>query len=199
MQLYSASPFVRARQLVADLVALTAIVVAAVLGTGIGTAIAALGAFGRSVEEAGEGLRRSMSDAASTLGDIPVLGDAAAAPFEQASGVGASLAASGQDQQRLMTTLGVVVGLIVAVLPIALVLLVWLRRRVGFARRAGLAARLGATAEGRDLLALRALVRGPSRTLLAVAPQPAAAWRAGDPAAVAALADLELRAAGVIR
>ncbi|WP_210480159.1 hypothetical protein [Naasia sp. SYSU D00948] len=199
MQLYSASPLVRTRQVVADVVALTAIVVAAVLGTGIGTAIAALGGFGRSVEEAGDGLRRSMSDAASTLGGIPVLGDAAAAPFEEASGVGASLAASGQDQQRLMTTLGVTVGLIVAVLPIALVLAVWLRRRIAFARRARATARLAATLEGRDLLALRALVLAPSARLLALASDPATAWRERDPATVAALADLELKAAGVIR
>ena len=199
VQLYSASPLVRTRQLIADAVALTSIVVAAVLGIGIGSAISALGSFGRSVEQAGEGLRRSMSDAASTLGGLPVVGDAAAAPFEDASGVGASLAASGQDQQRLMTTLGVTVGLIVALLPIALVLAVWLRRRIAFARRARVAARLAATSEGRDLLALRALVRAPSTRLLSLVADPATGWRAGDPGTVSALADLELRAAGVIR
>jgi hypothetical protein len=199
MQLYSAAPFVRTRQIVADLVALTVIVVATTLGIAVGGAIVALGEFGRAVEEAGEGLQRSMSDAASTLGGLPLVGETAAAPFEQASDVGASLAASGQDQQRFTTTLGVVVGLIVALLPIALVLLVWLRRRVAFARRASVAARLGSTPEGRELLALRALVRAPSNRLVAVAPDPAAAWRSGNPEVVAALADLELRAAGVLR
>lgn len=199
MHLYSASPLVRTRQVVADLVAITAIVTAAALGIGVGGAITALGAIGRSVEDAGEGLRTTMADAASTLGGVPLLGDAAAAPFEEASRVGASLAASGQDQQRFTTTLGITVGLIVALLPIALVLVVWLRRRLAFMRRARRTAALAATPEGRDLLALRALLASPPRPLLALASDPADGWRSRDPRVLSELADLELRSAGVLR
>ena len=52
---------------------------------------------------------------------------------------------------------------------------------------------------GPDLLALRALTRRSTATLLGVAPDPAAAWRHGDAAVVAALAAVELAALGLRR
>jgi hypothetical protein len=198
MQLYSASPLVRSRQLLTDVVAVLAILLSILLGYAVGGAIGALAAFGRSVQQAGEGLQRSMSDAASTLGGIPVLGDAAAAPFQEASGVGSSLIASGEDQQRLFETLGLTLGLLVALVPIAVVLVVWLRHRVAFVRRARKARLLASSPEGRGLLALRALTTASPARLLAVTADPAAGWRAGDPGVVAALSDLELRRVGVL-
>jgi hypothetical protein len=47
------------------------------------------------------------------------------------------------------------------------------------------------------LFALRALTNRPLRQLHRVHPDPARAWRAGDPAATAALAELELAALGL--
>ncbi|WP_210508355.1 hypothetical protein [Naasia sp. SYSU D00057] len=199
MQLYSVSPLVRSRQIVSDLLALAVVVGSTALGITVGLAFAALGRFGRSVEEAGAGLQRSMSDAASTLEDLPVVGSAVSAPFRDASGVGASLVASGQEQQRLMTTLGIVAGLLVALLPIALVLTVWLRRRLAFVRRARRVSALAASPAGLELLALRALAGAPSPRVVAAAPDAVEGWRRGDPEVVRALADLELRAAGVRR
>jgi hypothetical protein len=199
MQLYSASPLVRSRQLLGDAVALAGILASAVLGSTVGLAIAGLARFGRSVEEAGTGLQRSMSDAASTLAGVPLLGSAVSAPFRDASGVGASLVASGQDQQRMVTTLAVVAGFVVALVPIAVVLAVWLRRRLAFVRRARRASALVGVPGGLDLLALRALASAPAQRVAAATPDAVGGWRRGDPGAVRALADLELRAAGVLR
>lgn len=47
------------------------------------------------------------------------------------------------------------------------------------------------------LLALRALTHRPSTALAAVHPDPAAAWRDGDPDVTARLADVALRALGL--
>src|SRR5215218_3122208 len=173
MQLYSVSPLVRSRQILADGIALAVIVTSAALGITVGLAFTAMARFGRSVEEAGAGLQRSMSDAASTLGDIPLVGAGASAPFQDASGVGASLVASGQEQQRMMTTLGIAAGLLVALVPIAIVLVVWLRRRLAFVRRARRSAALAGAPGGLELLALRALAGAPSARVLAAAPHPA--------------------------
>jgi hypothetical protein len=199
MQLYSVSPLVRSRQLLADIVALAVIVTSTALGITVGLAFAALARFGRSVEEAGAGLQRSMSDAASTLADVPLVGSAVSGPFVDASGVGAALVASGQEQQRMMTTLGVVTGLLVALVPIGIVLAVWLRRRLAFIRRARRASALAASPAGLELLALRALAGAPSPRVVAASPDAADGWRRGDPDVVRALADVELRAAGVLR
>ena len=57
--------------------------------------------------------------------------------------------------------------------------------------RAAASARTARAADP-DLLALQALTRRPTRRLLAVTPEPGAAWRGGDPEAVAALAAVEL-------
>jgi hypothetical protein len=197
MQLYSAFPGARSRQVAADLGAIALVVLSIALGIAVSGAIAAFADFGRQVADAGSGLQKSMTDAASTLGGLPLLGDAAAAPFREASGVGAALAQSGEDQQRFVRTLAVVAGLLVALLPMLVVLPRWMRRRAAFARRATTARRLADTTAGTELLALRALTTAAPRRLLEVDADPVGSWKRGDTAAVAALADLELRAAGV--
>ena len=75
------------------------------------------------------------------------------------------------------------------------VVAVWLALRVRWVRTA--ASARTARAADPDLLALQALTRRPTRRLLAVTPEPGAAWRGGDPEAVAALAAVELDALGL--
>ena len=199
MQIYSASPLARARQLTADVLAVAAIVLFATLGVVTSTLIAALADLGRGIEDAGRGFQSTMSDAASTIGDIPLVGEGAGTPFRDASEAAAALAAAGRDQQQLVQTLAVVAGLIVALVPIALIARLWFVRRVAFARRAAAARVLAASPGGVELLALRALSGGSDRELLAVSADPVADWRSGNAAVVRRLADLALRDAGVVR
>lgn len=68
--------------------------------------------------------------------------------------------------------------------------------------RTVLPAQMGDSRRGRhagreQLLALRALANRPLRRLTAVSPDPVGTWRREDPAALRALATLELRSAGV--
>nr|BFF13551.1 hypothetical protein GCM10025699_48540 [Microbacterium flavescens] len=91
------------------------------------------------------------------------------------------------------------VGLVVAGLPVVVILLTWLRRRIVFVRRASSVSALLRSPGGDDLLALRALSTLDARELAAVTPNPVAAWRAGDVDTVRRLADLALRDAGVGR
>jgi len=199
MQIYSAWPVARARQVSADVLAIAAIILFAALGIATATLISALADLGRSIEDAGREFQSTMTDAAATIGDIPLVGGGAGAPFRDASDAGAALAAAGRDQQQLVHVLAVVAGLAVALIPIALILRHWLVRRLVFARRATAARALAGTVGGVELLALRALSRGTDRELLALSPDPVADWRRGDATVVRRLADLALRDAGVAR
>ncbi|PPG16443.1 hypothetical protein C5D36_07635 [Rathayibacter sp. AY1C6] len=197
MQIYADLPAVRARQILADALALGVAVVAIAAGIAVGTLIAGLAEIGRRLESAGSGFGSTMSDAGTTLGGIPLLGDAVRAPFDEASGAGSVLAAAGRDQQQLASALAVVAGLAVGGLPLLLLAVLWLRPRLRFARRTAELRALGSTVGGTELLALRALTKASPRDILAAHPDAAAGWRAGDPAVTAALAALALRRAGL--
>jgi hypothetical protein len=199
MQIYSASPAARARQLTADVLAIAGIVLFAALGVATSTLISALADLGQGVEDAGQQFQSTMADAASAVGDIPLVGRGAGTPFQDASEAGAALAAAGRDQQQLVQTLAVVAGLVVALVPIALIARYWFVRRMAFARRAAAVRALAGSRGGVELLALRALSCGRNRDLLGVSPDPVADWRRGDAAVVRRLAELALRDAGVVR
>jgi len=199
MQLYSDVPTARVRQLVGDVVSLVVVVASIVAGVTVAAAISALAEVGRTVERAGADLQGTLSDAAEAIARLPIVGDAASSPISDASGAGATLVDAGRQQQELVGQLALVAGLAIAVLPILVVLRTWVARRVAFVRRAGDVRALAASAGGDDLLALRALAGQEPRLLRAVAADPVAAWRRGDPDAVRALADLALHDAGVRR
>ncbi|MBF4460955.1 MULTISPECIES: hypothetical protein [unclassified Rathayibacter] len=197
MQIYADLPAVRARQIVADALALGVAVVAIAFGIAVGSLIAGLAEVGRRLESAGSGFGSTMSDAGTTLGGIPLLGDAVRAPFDQASGAGAVLAAAGRDQQQLTSALAVVAGLVVGGLPLLLLAVLWVRPRLRFARRAAELRAAGSSVPGVELLALRALMQASPREILSAHPEAVPGWRRGDPAATSALAALTLRRAGL--
>lgn len=199
MQIYSAAPAARTRQLAGDVVALVGIGVFIVLGVAIAGIIGALADVGKTVENAGSRLRSTLGDAAETLGGVPLVGKSASAPLERASQVGSTFVDAGQRQQELIGHLSLVAGLVVALVPIAVILIVWLRPRVRFARRAAEMRQLSLTDGGLQLLAFRALATGDSTALLRLSPNPVAAWSAGDDLEQRQLAEFALREAGVLR
>jgi uncharacterized protein (DUF1684 family) len=88
-------------------------------------------------------------------------------------------------------------GIVVAVFPIVIALLVWAIFRIRFVRRATAASRLVGTSGWLELFALRALTRQPLRRLTTLGPDLAGRFRDGDPVVVRQLAALELRSCGV--
>lgn len=93
--------------------------------------------------------------------------------------------------------MALILPLMAIAVPLALVLFVWLPLRLRWIRRAGVAAAVRTDPAGRDLLALRALAGRPLNELARLGPDIAQSWRAGDPEAVDALAELELRRLGL--
>ena len=197
MKMYSDFPVARSGQIIADLASVAAIVLFVSLGVATHALVVTFADLGRQLEGAGSGFQQTMTDAADRLGDVPLIGSGIRGPFDSASDAGGLLQEAGRSQQAAVEQAAVLIGLTVALVPIALLVRYWLLRRIAFARRASEAAALSRIPGGVDLLALRALATRTPTALLRVADDPAGAWRAGDEPALQALAALALRDAGV--
>jgi hypothetical protein len=197
MKLYSDFPGRRTAQIVADIIGIGLIALIIWGAVLIHAAIDVLAQVGKSLQDAGDGFQKTMTDAGNTLGGVPLIGGGIREPFDAASGAGGLLAQAGQAQQNLVETAALVIAIASAVLPILIVLFFWLRPRLRFARRATSAYRVAQLNDGVQLLALRALVSGDAKELHRVAERPVEAWRHGEVTVVRALAGLELREAGI--
>ena len=194
MRLYAETAGLRARQVLADLavVAWTAAWVWA--GVLLYRLVEKLAAPGARVEQAGSSFAGNVAEIQETIGRVPVVGDQLQGPFGRLAGVGQTLADAGATQQQVVHQLALWLGILVAAVPIAALLVTWLPRRVAWAREAGAASRLRLAGADLELFAFRAVANRPLRELRRATPDPAGALRAGD---YEALADLELRALGL--
>ncbi|HEX2374048.1 MAG TPA: hypothetical protein VHO93_08705 [Actinomycetota bacterium] len=194
MKLYAETAGLRARQLLGDLAVLawTAAWVAA--GLTLYRLVEKLAAPGARVEQAGSNLAADVAEIQQKVGRLPVVGGDLQDPFGRLAGVGRTLADAGATQQEVVHQLALWLGVVVAAVPIAVLLVAWLPRRVAWAREAGAAARLRLDGADLQLFALRAVANRPLRELHRVTPDPAGDLRAGE---YEALADLELRALGL--
>jgi hypothetical protein len=144
---------------------------------------------------AGDAIRSAFDNAAATASGVPFVGDDLARALGNGSTAGDSLSASGREIAATAASVGTAVLVTVVLLGVIPVVAVWLTLRVRWVRAA--ASARSARGADPDLLALQALTRRPTHRLLAVTPEPGAAWRGGDPATVAALAAVELNALGL--
>jgi len=197
MKLYSDFAPRRTRQIVADIFALVAIGAWVWLGIMVFQLVENLSDFGKQMEDAGAGFRKTMTEVGSALGGVPLIGGGIRSPFDGASAAGAALESAGQSQQVAVSQLATGLGIGIAAVPILTILLLWLLPRIRFARRAGRAQAIVNTDAGIDLLALRALATQKISALTRVDAEPMAAWRRGDEAVMKQLAQLELRSSGV--
>jgi len=197
VQLYSSRPGQAVWQVVGDLVAVATIAAAVWISQLVGEAIASLGAFGQQLQSAGSGFSTTLGDAGEALAQVPLVGEGVAQPFRDAATSGTDLAAAGAAFTGAVDTLATAVATALWLLPVLLVVLLWVVPRLRFAVRTRATRALARTPAGRDLLAMRALVSQPPATLLRTVPDPVAAVRSADAAALQALAALQLRSAGI--
>ncbi|AVT40781.1 hypothetical protein [Plantactinospora sp. BB1] len=197
MRIYADRFPTAARQLLTDLLVVAWIYLWIRAAMWLHDLVQKLAVPGQKLEGAGGGLADNLADAGGKIGRVPVVGDELTSPFEKAAGAARAMADAGREQQELVGELALALALALLVFPLGVVLLGWLPLRVRWMRRAGAARALRSAPAGRDLLALRALANQPIRRLTRIDPDVAQAWRRGDPAAVEALAALELRALGL--
>ena len=201
MRLYADRADRRARQLAADVGLLFWAVGWVLVARVVHRAVLVLGEPGRALADLGGSIARTMDSAAGAAEDVPVVGDELADPFSSLGDAGGSVAGAGQGAQDAVQTLATVLAVVLVVLPVGWMLLRWAPWRLRWAREAAAADRLMADRRldppDLELLAARALATAPLPALAALPAGTGAGWRAGDPAAVRALAALELRRLGL--
>ena len=197
MKLYADSSATFARQLVTDALFVCWVLAWVWIGTIVYDGTMALAEPGLRAESSATSLSESMSDAGNFLEDVPLIGDGAATPFEKASDASRSLADAGRATADAVERLAFWLGTAIAVIPILVVALYYLPRRVRFVRQASAGQRFLDGPADLQLFALRAMNNQPLHVLARVTDDPVGALRRGDAVVIAALADLELRASGL--
>lgn len=197
MRIYAQRRGQLAGQLASDVAVLVWTVLWAVVGLAVDGAVATLAGPVRETARTARDLAGQFGDAATSAAQVPGLGEELRRPFDAASSSLGDLVATADRQVVIIDRLATVVGWLVFLIPVTTVLLVWLPRRIRFVRRAQAAQRFIDTAADLDLFALRALANQPMHVLAAISDDPVAAWRAGDRRVIDALAEAELRQAGL--
>jgi hypothetical protein len=201
MRLYADRPDRRVRQLAGDLGLLAWLVLWVLVARVVHGAVLVLAEPGRAVAELGRSVAETMGRAAGVADDVPVVGDELATPFDSLGRAGGSVAGAGQSTSDAVHTLAAVLAVVLVVLPVGWLLLRWCPTRLGWAREAAAVDRLlRSGAQGTpdlELLAARAMATAPLPELARLPAGTGAGWRAGDPAALHALAELEARRLGL--
>jgi hypothetical protein len=198
MKLYADRPARLLSQLLGDVVIVVLVFLCVRAGQRVHGAVSALAGPGRDAEAAARDLQGTMRGAAGDVDDAPLVGGALAKPFEALAATSRELAASARSYQDAVADLALLTGLLVACVPALLLLAIWLPRRLAWVVEASAAARLRrAGPAAAELLAARAVARQPLRRLSRLAPETVAGWKAGQPAATAELAGLELAELGL--
>ncbi|XVU27002.1 hypothetical protein ACQPZJ_08165 [Actinoplanes sp. CA-054009] len=197
MKLYADRIPTAVRQLITDIVVVIWVYLWVRAGLWVHDMVEKLGVPGAKLESAGGGIADNLADAGGKVGKVPLVGDQLVKPFTGAADAARNLAEAGRQQQEIVDQMAIIMALAAVAVPLALVLFVWLPLRLRWIRRAAVATSVRDEPAGRDLLALRALASQPLNRLAKMGPDIAQSWRNGDPEAVDALAELELRRLGL--
>jgi hypothetical protein len=197
VKLYSDLGAQRTRQVVGDLMLVGWIWLCTELGLLVFRITNALGAPGRKAAEAGDGLAGDLRRLSEPIGKVPAVGDQLRSPVDGAAAAAGKLAQAGRDQAHAVEQLAYLLAVVTIGLPVLFALLIWVPRRIRFSRRATAAQKFIDDAADLDLFALRAMANQPMHRLAKISDDPVAAWREGDSAVIARLAELELRSTGL--
>jgi len=194
---YSTKPLRLFAQLMSDITVAVWTTIWVFVGFAVYSAIATIADAGRQVETGSKGVADNLASAGHGAQHIPLFGDAVSKPLAAASEAALDIAGAGHDLDSTASWLAVLLAISVAAVPILMAVVPWLFLRLRFFRRKWVVSALAATPAGQQLLALRALTNRSPAKLAAVSPDPVGGWRYEDPVTIAALAALELRAAGI--
>jgi len=200
MTLYPDIGSQRNRQIVADLLTLSLIVLFIWVGMRMHDLVADLAVLATGIHQTGANLQDGFNSVAGSVSRIPVVGDPLASAFQSAGQTsGGNIANLGQAGEDAVNLLARAVGITVAMLPILVLLVAVLPRRIRGIREMTAARKITGLvandAEHAKLLAMRAAFGLPFRELLQYTDDPFADLAAGryDALARAALADVGLR------
>jgi hypothetical protein len=164
------------------------------MGVTVGHEVRGLGELNGTVERLG----RAVTDVGGVIGALPLVGERAAGPAEEISGAGRDAVASAGEARSNARSVGLLLGISIALIPSSPVLLLYIPRRISLARERRALKRAvlrGRSPELDRLLAERALFHLPYHRLRKVSDDPAGDLRNGRHGA---LADAELEWFGVL-
>lgn len=197
MSWYAATPWRTARQVTSDVFVLVWTIGWWLVSRAAHGAIAAIAGPARRTGGAAQKMAEDFRSAAESVGSVPGAGSSLRAPFDQAADSMLTVAASANDQVLAIERVADLVGVLTVAIPVLIVVVFWLPVRLRFMINARASRRyIDATAD-LDLFALRAMVTQPMPVLAAISDDPVRAWRDGDRSVITALADVELRRAGL--
>ncbi|MHC0434010.1 hypothetical protein ACX6XY_28160 [Streptomyces sp. O3] len=197
---YAQSSSRRTRQMIVD----GAVLVWAALWAAAGFAAYRLGQLLAQPAEGGAAVAGSrfsaeLAEAGAAAARVPLVGGGLDAALRTAADAGDRVARAGGGSPQAVDVLATAGALALFVLPVGLALALWLPRRLRWTRQACAARELAACEDGRELLALRALLRPLDEVARTATALPdatpgslAEGWRNGDPQTLDLLADAEL-------
>jgi hypothetical protein len=194
MKLYAEVPRWRLRQQLTDAAVVVWIYVWIRLGQKVHELVLRLQGAGRSLEDTGSDFAGRFDDISDTVDRLPVVGGQLQRPFGAVADGSRALQEAGATQQEVVHDLAVLLGVLLALIPILYVLIKYLPGRVRWIRDATAAQRLRIDASDLHLFALRAVATKPLYELQRACKDPAAALASGD---YRPLAALELGALGL--
>ena len=197
MKLYADTPARATRQVLADVLFLLWLLVWVMAGNAVHDATLELAAPGRLTQESATSLAESMQDAGDALDDVPIVGDSARAPFDQASQASNALADAGQAEVEAVEDLAFWLRLAVTLIPILVVGAFFVPVRWRFVREATAGQKFMDAEADLQLFALRAMSHQPMHQLARVSEDPVGAFQRGDRDAVHALEKQDMRSVGL--
>ena len=200
LRLYPTVPSLRRSAIIRDAACLFLIGFFLWCGVGTYAVVNQLTALGTAVSDTGTSIQNGLGSAASAVGALPIVGSSLANALNGAgSSTGSNLVSLGQQSIDQAHHLAVLLGLLVALLPILVLLLATLPRRIRAVRSLTAAGTVLSNTRGpssRQILASRAAFGLPYGVLLAYTPDPFGDLAAGryDALIAAAMEDSGLRA-----
>ena len=183
MRLYPDVVAPRVSALVRDVAALLMVLLLAGLGIAVHDAVDRLAVLGEGVTSAGGAVQGGFERAAEGVDGAPLVGDRIGDALREAGeGTGGEVRDAGERGERAAHDLADILGILFFGLPTALVLALWLPRRVDEVRTLNAAARaLRAPDDAEDtrLIAMRAAFSLPYVELLRYTPDPLGDLAAG--------------------
>jgi hypothetical protein len=186
-----------AAQVTSDIFVLVWTITWGLLGSLVNQAVSAAADPARETSSAVRRVSADFQAAAEKASTVPGIGDQLRLPFESAVRRLGAVGDSADRQVALIEHAAVALGWLTFAIPVLVVIVAWLPRRIRFVQQARAAQQFLDARADLDLFALRAMATQPMHVLARISDDPVGAWRSGDRAVIDALADLELRRSGL--
>ena len=200
LTLYPDVPSARRSQILRDVLVVALSVLFVRVGIAVHDLVAALAVLGHGITETGNSVQGAFDHAGDAVANVPIVGGALGDAFHGVgSGTGGNLADLGQQGEDAVNLLARTLGVVTALLPISVLLVAVLPRRIRGIREMSSARAVSGIdlddPERRRLLAMRAAFGLPYRELLPWTSDPFGDLASGnyDALVAAALADVGLQ------